>query len=82
MEDKPCCAEAAARRVKMLMINGCPVGLSQLDEIMSEIRAMGLQSDTDIGNALLKRVSIFNYVPSSAKSEYKKELLEEYKRRG
>ena len=81
MDEKPCCAEAAARGTKHLMIDGIPVGLSQLDEVMGEIRAMGLHSDAEIGEALLKRIKIFNYVPSSASSEYRSALLEEYHRR-
>jgi len=82
MGDKPCCAEAAARKIKQLMVNGCTIGFSQLDEVMDEVKAMGLQSDAEIGEALLKKVKIFNYVPSSASLEYKKALLEEYHRRG
>jgi hypothetical protein len=78
MTDKPCCAEAAARKIKHLMIDGIPIGLSQLDEIMDEIKRMGLQSENEIGDALLKKVSIFNYVPSSASSEYESALVEEY----
>lgn len=81
MEDKPCCAEAAARKIKQLMIKGSPIGLSQLEEVMSEVRAMELQSDAEIGEALLKNVKIYNYVPSSAGSDYKRALLEEYHRR-
>ena len=81
MEDKPCCAEAAARKTKRLTIDGCSIGLSQLDEIMGEIGAMGLRSDAEIGEALLKRIKVFNYVPSSASPEYERALLEEYHRR-
>ena len=81
MADKPCCAEAAARKTMHLMIDGIPIGLSQLDEIMDEIKKMGLQSETEIGDALLRKVKIFNYVPSSASSGYRKALLEEYHRR-
>jgi hypothetical protein len=81
MEDKPCCPEAAARRTKHLMVGGSPVGVSKLDEIMSEIDTMGLESDAEIGEALLKKVRVFNYVPLKASSEYTKALLEEYHRR-
>jgi hypothetical protein len=48
---------------------------------MSEVRAMELQSDAEIGEALLKKVKVFNYVPSNASSEYERALLEEYHRR-
>ncbi len=82
MEDKPCCAEAAARKTKQLVIGGLPVGLSRLDEVMDEIRAIGLRNEVEIGDALLKKVRIFNYVPLSASSEYRKALLDEYHRRG
>ncbi len=82
MEDKPCCAEAAARLIKHLVIDGIPIGLARLDEIMSEVRASRLPGDAEIAEALLKNVKIYNYVPSSASSEYKRALLEEYHRRG
>ena len=81
MEDIPCCAEAAARKIKHLMVGGSPVGLSRLDEVMGEINTMGLKSDAEIGEALLKKIKVFNYVPLSASSEYTKALLEEYHRR-
>jgi hypothetical protein len=81
MEDKPCCAEAAARKIKHLMVGGSPVGVSRLDEVMSEINTMGLESDAEIGEALLKKIRVFNYVPLNASSEYSKALLEEYHRR-
>ncbi len=82
LEDKPCCAQAAARKTKLLLIGGCSVGIAHLDEIISEIKARGLQSDEEIGAALLEKIKIFNYVPSGAGPEYKHALLEEYKRRG
>ncbi len=81
MEEKPCCAEAAARMTKHLTIGGSTVGLAKLDEVMSEVRKMELPGDSEIGEALLKKIKIFNYVPSSAGSEYKRGLLEDYHRR-
>ena len=82
MGDKPCCAEAAARRIRHLVIDGSPIGVARLDDIMSEVRGMSLPGDEEIAEALLKKVKIFNYVPSSASSEYKQALLEEYRRKG
>jgi hypothetical protein len=81
MEEKPCCAEAAARKTKHLMIGGSPVGVSKLDEVMSEVKSIGLEGDAEIGEALLKKVRVFNYVPLNANSEYTKALLDEYHRR-
>jgi hypothetical protein len=81
MEEKPCCPEAAARRTKKLMISGSPVGLARLDEVMDEVKKLGLLGDSEIGDELLKKIKIFNYVPSSASLEYIRALLEEYHRR-
>lgn len=81
MEEKPCCPEAAARKTKHLVISGCSVGIAKLDETMDEVKRMGLSSDSEIGEALLKKVKIFNYVPSSASLEYERALLVEYHRK-
>lgn len=66
---------------KRLIIGGMPVGLAKLDEAIIEVKKLKLPGDSEIGEALLKKVKIFNYVPSSASSEYKRALLEEYHRR-
>ncbi|MBI0583202.1 MAG: hypothetical protein ISF22_03140 [Methanomassiliicoccus sp.] len=80
-EEKPCCAAAAARKVKRIMVNGQAVGVAQLDEICSKVDAMGLTSDEEIGRALLKEVKIYNYVPAGREEEYRRAVLEEYARR-
>ncbi len=82
MDEKPCCTAAAARKMKQLTIGGHSVGIDRLDDIISEVEAMRLKDDAQIGEAILKRVKIFNYIPSSAVPEYIRALLEEYKRRG
>lgn len=82
MAQKPCCATAAAREIKQLMVNGTSIGLAHLDEVMDEVKKLDLQSDAEIGEALLKKVKIFNYVPSSAGPDYLRALLEDYHRRG
>jgi uncharacterized metal-binding protein len=81
MDEKPCCAAAAERMTKKLSIEGKPLGIAHLDEIMADVRARHLQGDVEIGEALLKQVKIFNYVPSGVHPAYKIALLEEYKRR-
>jgi hypothetical protein len=64
------------------MVNGTSIGLAHLDEVMDEVKKLDLQSDAEIGEALLKKVKIFNYVPSSAGPDYLRALLEDYHRRG
>lgn len=82
MEETPCCATSAERLVKRLVVGGNLVGISHLDEIMKETRAMGLQNEEDVVHMLLNRVKVFNYVPPSAAADYRNALLEEYRRRG
>ena len=76
-----CCASSAAHKVRRLKIGDDLTGISQLDEMINEVSGMGLESDVEIGEALLRRAKIHNYVPSTASQDYRYALLEEYKRR-
>ena len=66
-EKIPCCAIDAARKTKKLRINGVQVGISNLDSILEEVTELGLESDDDIRDELLKRVKTHNFVPETAK---------------
>jgi hypothetical protein len=55
------------------------VGISMLDHILSEVRALHLSGEKEIGDALLKQVKIYNYVPASAEEKYRIALLREYR---
>ncbi len=81
MSSKPCCPDSAARTVKRLVVGGVAVGIAQMDTIMEGVRELGLIDEGAIRDELLKRVKVFNYVPSGAEREYSKSLLEEYRRR-
>jgi len=78
---KPCCAAAEARKIQQLVINNVPVGLYQLDEIMDEVKVIDGLSDDEIGDILLKRISIYNFVPPKVAQAYREALLAEYGRR-
>ncbi|MDW5564338.1 MAG: hypothetical protein SA339_14080 [Methanomassiliicoccus sp.] len=80
VDDKPCCAAAAARKIKKIMIRDQETGIAQLDEIIAKIRAMNLD-DAEIGRALLKEVKIFNFVPRSQEKDYELAMVKEYDRR-
>ena len=56
MGEKPCCGAAAARKIKQLNIEGIPVGLSQLDEVMDEVGSKNLSTEAEIGDLLLKKI--------------------------
>lgn len=81
MEETPCCAASAERRIKKLVVGGNLIGIAHLDEIMNETRAMDLQNEADIAQMLLNRIKIFNYVPPGAIADYREALMEEYRRR-
>lgn len=80
MAEKPCCAAAAARKIRQIDVNGIPVGLYQLDEVLAEVLTCGLTDEQQIGDKLLKRIMIFNYVPPAMVQKYRDALLEEYKK--
>ncbi len=79
MTDKPCCANAAARKVRKLRIAGKEVGIAHLDDINAEVRALGL-GPHDADRELLRRVKTHNYVPRGLESDYLAAVREEYER--
>ncbi|HII76235.1 MAG TPA: hypothetical protein HA264_04160 [Methanolinea sp.] len=78
VDEKPCCEVEALRRIRQIDVGGIVVGISMLDHILSEVREMELPDEREIGRELLKRVKIYNYIPSSAEEKYRIALLEEY----
>ncbi len=78
VDEKPCCAADALRRIRQVDVGGIVVGISMLDQILPEVREMELPDEKEIGRELLKRVKIYNYIPASAEEKYRMALLEEY----
>jgi hypothetical protein len=79
-EAKPCCAAAAARMMKKLVLPDGEVGFVNLDSILKEVADLKLVDDDAIRKELLRRVKIYNYVATSADNEYSEALLREYKK--
>jgi hypothetical protein len=79
-DDRPCCANEALRRVKIIQINGVPTGIVMLEKIFEEVREMKITDETRIREALLEKVKVYNYVPKSATEIYARTLLEEYRK--
>jgi hypothetical protein len=77
---KPCCAAAAARMIKKLVLPGGEVGIVNLESILKEVADLKLVDNEAIKKELLQRVKIYNYVAPSAEADYSKALLKEYKR--
>jgi len=78
--DKPCCAAEALRRIRQIPINGIMTGLTMLDESIADVKGQNLKTDTDIREALMKKIRIYNYVPRGVEEAYAHALMEEYKK--
>ena len=75
VDEKPCCEAEALLRIRQVDVGGIMVWISKLDPILPEVIAMELPEGKEIGRELLKRVKIYNYVPSSAEEKYRIALL-------
>jgi hypothetical protein len=78
MDEKPCCAGDALRRIRRVDVGGLSVGISKLDEILADVKEMNLTGEKNIGKELLRRVKIYNYIPASVEKKYQTALLQEY----
>jgi len=79
VDEKPCCEAEALRRIRQVNVGDIVIGISMLDTILSEVKALNLTGKKEVGEELLKRVKIYNYVPPSAEEKYRIMLLEEYR---
>ena len=77
-DNRPCCTADALRRIRQVPINGIPTGICMLDECIAEVKLQQLSGETEIREALLKRVKVYNYVPPSVEQEYARVLLEDF----
>jgi hypothetical protein len=74
-----CYAGSIAGRVKRLRVGDQMIGIIRLEETMEEVRKRGLRGE-EAKPELLRLVSIFNYIPSSAREECGRALLKAYER--
>ena len=78
--DKPCCAAEALRRIRQIPVNGIMTGLTMLDDSIAEVQELNLKTDTEIREALMKKIRIYNYVPKGVDEAYTRAVMEEYKK--
>lgn len=71
VDEKPCCGAEALRCIRQVNVGGIVVGISILDNILTEVNGMNCPGEKETGKELLKRVKIYNYVPSSAEGKYR-----------
>ncbi|MFA5332150.1 MAG: hypothetical protein WC342_07200 [Methanoregula sp.] len=78
--DKPCCPADALRRIRQIRINGSMTGITMLDECITHVNNQNGSTEMEIRAALIKRVSIYNYIPKSVEGKYADALIDEYRK--
>ena len=65
---------------KRIIVDGKDIGINRLEDIIKEVRSLGLVDDQAITEQLLNRTRAVNYVPTSRARAYGDALLAEYKK--
>jgi hypothetical protein len=66
-------------KIRQILINGRETGIDQLDFLIHDVKKLRLSDDALIVQELMKRVKVFNYVPTKKTAQYEEALLKEYK---
>ena len=70
----------AAQEVTKIRVKGSLVGIVGLQEVMEAMKpGLFLQSDDVIGSEMINRLSAHNYIPDSARENYAKALVREFR---
>ena len=64
-----------------IVVDGKATGINQLEFILDEVMALGLQDENEIRRELVKRAKVLNYIPTKMTEKYGKALLEAYNER-
>ncbi|MBC7334758.1 MAG: hypothetical protein H5U01_00585 [Clostridia bacterium] len=67
--------------VRVIEVKGDQVGLLGLDEILAEVRRLGLEDEDRIKDELLARIKQRNYVTPGYEPAYREALWREYQAR-
>lgn len=59
-------------------IGGHSIGITGLEDIFQEVKAMGLSDSELLKDLILDKVKVKNYIPSKAMPIYREDLYEEY----
>jgi hypothetical protein len=78
MDDKPCCANEALRRINRIRIHGISTRIAMLEKIISEVKALRITDTSYLKKELMNRVKIYNYVPTGVFEAYADAVLQEY----
>ncbi|MCX5831524.1 MAG: thioredoxin family protein [Deltaproteobacteria bacterium] len=64
---------------RQIRIGGNTVGIIDLDEIFSEVRAAGVKGDKAVKQLIIEKVKVKNYVPLQLEDMYREDLFDEYR---
>jgi hypothetical protein len=81
-KERPCCPAAADPAIAQLILpDGSPVGMLNLERILRQVTDLKFVDDRAIGSELLHRARVYNYIAPGAEADYSTALIEEYRRR-
>jgi hypothetical protein len=81
-KERPCCPAAADPAITQLILpDGSPVGMTNLERILREVADLKLVDHKAIGSELLHRARVYNYIGPGAEADYSTALIGEYRRR-
>jgi hypothetical protein len=66
-------------KTKRVLIDGKETGIDHLDFIFETMKKLQLSDDAAIASEIVKRVKVFNYVPTKKEALYAEGLLREYR---
>ncbi len=66
-------------KIRKIMIDGKETGIDQLGKILDDVSKISLEDEGMIMEELLKRVKVFNYVPTKKTDVYAEALMREYR---
>jgi hypothetical protein len=75
----PCTAPGIEAYRLLTFPDGIQVRVKGLDKIFEEVYGEGKRPHWSIASELVKRLSEYNYIPTSAQFEYEEALLKEYR---
>ncbi|MCU0631381.1 MAG: NAC family transcription factor [Methanolinea sp.] len=66
-------------KIRRILVDGKETGIDRLDFILEDVANLRITGDTEIISELLKRVQVFNYVPTKKADAYGQALLKEFR---
>ena len=67
-------------KTKRVLIDNKETGIDHLDFIFENVKGLHLTDNATIASEIVKRVKVFNYVPTKKEALYSEGLLKEYRK--